>query len=118
MHELVVTKNILNIAKRYAVENGASRVKSIFLRIGILRDMEPEWVQRYFRYISKGTIAEDAEIFIMVEPVLCKCHSCGEQFELNLRDSGEKEILCPSCMTHNYELISGMEFILSGIEVE
>jgi len=99
------------------MENGAFQVKTIFLRIGVLRDIEPEWVQRYFRYISKGTIAEEADILIMVEPVVCKCHSCDEQFGLDIKLATDSKVLCPSCANNDYELIAGSEFIVSGIEV-
>lgn len=117
MHELSFTKNILSVALRHAQQNDASKVNTIFLRIGILRDLEPDWVRRYFRYVSKGTAAENAEIFIMVEPVVCKCNNCGEQFGLDLSQIAGDNVLCPSCSIHDYELVAGMEFIIQGIEV-
>ena len=117
MHELSITKNIFDIAQRYAEKNGASKVNSIFLRIGILRDLEPEWMQRYFRYVSKGTIAADAEILVTVEPAACKCNNCGLRFELNLKELTGDKILCPDCSVHDYELVSGMEFMIQGIEI-
>ena len=117
MHELALTKDILGVAERHAKKSGASRVNAIFLRIGILRDIEPAWMQRYFRYISKGTMAEEAEILIMVEPVVCKCNICGGQFGVELEGTFGKEILCPHCQTHDYEMIAGTEFIIQGIEV-
>ena len=117
MHELSLTKNILQMAERYAQANNATKVNTIFLRIGVLRDLEPGWVQRYFRYISKGTIAQDAEILIMVEPVICKCNCCNNQFELDLKRVLNNEVLCPQCSTHDYDLVSGTEFIIQGIEI-
>lgn len=117
MHELPLTKSILSMAQQYAEEHDASIVKAIFLRIGILRDLEPEWMHRYFSYISKGTIAEGAEILVMVEPVVCKCNNCGHAFGLDLKQITGDPVLCPECSVHDYELINGMEFIIQGIEV-
>lgn len=117
MHELSLTKSILSVAQRYAEQSGAARVNAIFLRVGILRDLEPEWIRRYFRYISKGTIAEQAEVLVMVEPLVCKCNSCSCQFGLELTQVIGREVLCPQCGKHDYELVTGMEFIIQGIEV-
>jgi len=116
VHELPLTKSILEMAERYAKLSQASKVKAIFLRIGILRDLEPEWMHRYFSYISKGTIAEGAEILIMIEPVVLKCHNCGNTFGIELTQITGEPVLCPECAVHDYELINGMEFILQGIE--
>ena len=119
MHELSFIKNILGVALRYARETSASKIKTIYLRLGILRDLQEEWVQRYFVYISKGTIAEDAEIIIMIEPVVCSCNVCSERFGVDMKEfTDDDELLCPNCKAHDYELVSGMEFVIQGIEVE
>ena len=60
MHELPVTESILNIVLTHAKRNRARKVISIHLKIGELSDLENEWVQRYFDYLSKDTIAEGA----------------------------------------------------------
>ena len=118
MHELSFTKNILGVAERYAKENGARKIKTIYLRLGILRDLQEDWVQRYFGYISKGTIAEGADIMVMVEPVVCACNVCDERFGVDLRELLDDDLRCPNCEAHDYELVSGMEFVIQGIEVE
>ena len=119
MHELPFTKNILVIALKHAEEVNAEKIKTIYLRIGILRDMDEEWLQKYFRYISKDTIAADAELVVMVEPVVCKCHECGEQFGVDLKKfADDEELSCPQCEMHDYELVAGDEFIIQGIELE
>ncbi len=117
MHELSLTKDILGVAERYARKSGAAKVVSIFLRVGVMRDLEPEWMRRYFRYISKGSIAEGAEILVMVEPVVLRCNNCDHQFTLDLKKVSDQEVLCPECAVHDYELVSGLEFIIQGIEV-
>ena len=117
MHELAVTKSILDIAQRYAREHKASRVNTIFLRIGVLRNLEPEWLQRYFRFISKGTIAEETEILVMLEPAVFQCNSCQGQFSLDFTQMSDDKVLCPSCAARDYALVSGMEFEISGIEI-
>ena len=58
MHELPVTKSIYKIVRKHARKNWVRRVISENLEIGILSDLEQEWIQRYFDYLSKGTFHE------------------------------------------------------------
>jgi len=117
MHELPLTKNILDTALKYARQTNAQKVVTIVLRLGALRDIKKEWIQHYFNYISRGTIAEDAEILVLADPIVCHCRDCGKDFKIERDDYACEEILCPSCSKQNYTLISGTAFQIEGIEV-
>jgi hydrogenase nickel incorporation protein HypA/HybF len=54
MHELQVTKRILDIALEHAEGHQVRRIAVIHLRIGALSDLEDEWLQRYFDYPACG----------------------------------------------------------------
>lgn len=117
MHELPLTKNILDTALKYARHTNSQKVVTIVLRLGALRDIKKEWIQHYFNYISKGTIAEDAEILIIPDPIVCHCRDCTKDFEIDRETCAGGDILCPNCSTQNYTLISGTKFQIEGIEV-
>jgi len=117
MHELSLTKSILDTVIRYAERTASRKVVTIVLRLGELRDIKKECIQHYFRYISKGTIAEDAEILVIADPIVCSCRDCGKEFEVDRDRLAGEEILCPQCSTQNYTLISGTKFQIEGIEV-
>ena len=117
MHELPLTKSILEMAVKYAQRTDSRKVVTIVLRLGALRDIKKEWIQRYFNYISKGTIAEDAEILIIPDPIVCRCRNCNKDFGINRDDYAGEEILCPNCSTRNHTLVSGTKFQIEGIEV-
>ena len=117
MHELPLTKNILDTALRYARQTNSQKVVTIVLRLGALRDIKKEWIQHYFNYISRGTPAEDAEILVIPDSIICHCRDCGKDFEINRDDYAREDILCPNCSTQNYTLISGAMFRIEGIEV-
>jgi hydrogenase nickel incorporation protein HypA/HybF len=117
MHELSITKSILDWACLYAEKAQAQKVVTIVLRLGALRDIKKEWLQHYFKYISRGTIAEKAEILVMVNPIVCRCRDCGKEFEVDQDCLAGEEIFCPDCQAPNYTLISGTEFLIDGIEV-
>jgi len=116
MHELAITQNILDVAQTFAKNSGATQVKTVFLRVGVLRDIDPQWLRRYFRYLAKDTMAEGAEVLVSVEPAVCACRACHHRFELDLCAVAQAPVLCLQCTAQDYELISGHEFIIAGIE--
>jgi hydrogenase nickel insertion protein HypA len=117
MHELAITQSLLEVVLGYAEENKATHVDAIFLRIGILRDIEPEWLKRYFAFTSRGTIAENAEILITIDRITCTCDKCGETYHPMTESLRDTRITCPDCGAFEYELVGGMEFLVQGIEI-
>jgi hydrogenase nickel incorporation protein HypA/HybF len=115
MHELPITESILNIVLRHAEANQALKVVKISLRIGELSDIVDEWVQRYFDYLSKDTIAEGATLKIERSPVIFRCKACEKDFRFDIRKI--KDIICPVCGGKSVELVSGREFYIKDIEV-
>ena len=64
MHELQITERILDVVLKHAAGQDVSKVVRIHLRIGALSDLEDEWIQHYFDYLSRGTVAENAQLAI------------------------------------------------------
>lgn len=115
MHELPVTKSICDIVVRHAVANGAAEVVSVQLEIGALSDLQNEWVQRYFDYVSRGTVAEGAQLEIWKVPAVFSCRRCGRRFAVNsLADEG---IACEFCGIEDVQLVSGREYRVKSIGV-
>lgn len=115
MHELQVTHRILDVVLRHAQANGANKVVLIQLKVGELSDLENEWLQKYFDYISKGTIAENATLRIERTPVVMECSGCAHSFPVNIRKI--KDIRCPECGHKNCALISGSGYNIKNLEV-
>lgn len=117
MHELSLTRNILETALTYARRSGSERVHTVVLRLGVLRDAKREWIERYFGYLSRGTEAEGAEILIVPDPIVCRCESCCSEFGIDLDQYAGEDCSCPSCSSRDYTLVSGTKFVIEGIEV-
>jgi len=115
MHELSVVESILKVVLKHAALNGVTKVVGVGLRIGEMSDLVDEWVQHYFDYLSKDTIAAGAKLKIERSPVIFRCEDCGEEFVVNLRET--RKILCPGCQSERMSLISGREFFIKNIEV-
>ncbi len=117
MHELPLTQNILDTALAYAERTNSTKVVTIVLKLGALRDIQKEWIEHYFRYISRGTIAADAEILVICDPIVCRCADCEKDFEIDRASYAGEAIVCPVCSSQNYTLVSGTKFQIEGIEV-
>ena len=114
MHELSVTQSILEIALDYANRNQATKIIEIHLQIGEVTDFDDEWIQRYFDFVSKGTIAEGAKLRITRIPAQLQCQTCSFIFPL---DRSTWNSQCPSCQSKVTQLISGREFRIEALEV-
>ncbi len=114
MHELQVTERILDIVVKHAEANAVQKVLSIQLKVGELSDLENEWIQRYFDYLSKGTIAENAKLKIERIPVVMQCDECSHSFQVDIKQV--KEIQCPECGNKKCSLISGREYYIKDME--
>ena len=114
MHELSVTQSILEIALDYASRGQAAKIVEIHLQIGEVSDFHDEWIQRYFDFVSKGTIAEGAKLHISRVPARMQCEKCSFIFPL---DKITWNTQCPSCQSKETRLLSGREFRVESLEV-
>jgi len=115
MHELQVTESILNIALKHAPPDKVKKIMAIHLNIGELSDLENEWIQQYFDYLSKGTLAEGAKLVIQRIPIRLKCDSCRNEFEINRNEIHNIE--CPQCSNTKCTLIAGRDYFIKNMEV-
>jgi hydrogenase nickel incorporation protein HypA/HybF len=115
MHELPVVESILSIVLRHAETNKVRAVISISLRVGEASDLEDEWIQRYFDYLSKDSVAEGARLKIERVPVTFKCQNCQRTYSINIRE--QKDPQCPQCGGMGGTLVSGREYFIKDMEV-
>ena len=80
MHELPVIESILNIVMKHAELNQVQKIVSITLEVGELSDLEAEWMQHYFNFLSNDTLAEGAELRITYTPIVLQCSQCRHSF--------------------------------------
>lgn len=113
MHEFAITKSMLTLVLAEASKVDAKRVGRINLVIGELSGFVDRCVETYFDSISKGTIAEQAELCFKTVPTTGRCRDCGEQFMLK-----ELDWTCPSCEGNNIQLVGGNELFVESIEVD
>jgi hydrogenase nickel incorporation protein HypA/HybF len=115
MHELPAMKTIHEIVLKHAQAGNASRVLSVNLEIGALTDLQDEWIRRYFDHLSRGTIAEGAELFIARVPAVFLCSGCQGSFKVD-SVMGE-DLSCPRCDSYAVNAVSGRAIQVKDIEV-
>ena len=113
MHELAITQSMVDIVLEQAEKEGAERVEAISLTIGELSGFVEESVQFYFGFLSKGTLAEGAELTFNSVPARVRCRNCEQIFQLK-----ELDWSCPHCGQSNLEIMSGKELYVDSIEIE
>lgn len=115
MHELSITERILDVVLRHAARQDITKVVRIHLRIGELSDLQDEWIQHYFNYLSRGTLAENAQLAITHAPIVVSCRSCARSFEIKKDEMGRGT--CPDCGETGLQLVSGREYFIENMEV-
>lgn len=114
MHEMGVTRDIVDAVIKHAEEAGATSVRTVFLRIGFVRDIVDELLDSCFKWMARGTILEGAEVVIERVPLTVRCNSCGTIYHIEPCD--EASLPCPTCHKRDYRIHTGMELEIASIE--
>ena len=112
MHELSITQAILDLALEEARKVSANKVTKITLAVGGMTGIVPEYVEFYFEFVSKDTIAEGASLCFKRIPTQARCQECEHTFTLKAADW-----FCPHCQSSNLHLVAGNELHIETMEV-
>ncbi len=113
MHEFSIVDSLLHLAEEHAAKNNAKKVTKLEVKIGVLSGVEPDLLTTAFETFKEGTICENAEFIMKIQPVIVKCKSCGFEGELK-----KDEYLCPKCKSNELEIIDGEDMYLMSLELE
>jgi hydrogenase nickel incorporation protein HypA/HybF len=113
MHEMSLTEGVVEILSEEARKQGFSRVKTVWLEIGILSGVEPEAMEFCFDAATRGTLAEGAKLEIIRTPGQGWCLDCGKTVALNDRFGA-----CPECGLYRVQMVAGDEMRVKELEVE
>lgn len=113
MHELAITKGIIDIVNSEVEKKGFTNVLEITLRVGEYSGIVPECLREFFPIAAAGSPAERAEL--VIEPVRArfKCLECGYEGEAD-----RKNACCPDCRSMAIKMTAGREFFVESLKVE
>ncbi len=104
MHEFGLCQSIL-----VAVEGRARgrRVTGVRLRVGALHGVFPDAFDQAFSLVSEGTVADGANVDLVVVPVQATCRPHG-----HVTSSEDQVVACPECGSLELDRTGGDELIL------
>jgi hydrogenase nickel incorporation protein HypA/HybF len=109
MHEYSIAYDIFATARRAALENHASQVKTVTVEIGEIAMVNPDQVKFLF-----DAIVEDDPLFKGVAMV---CREIKVQSRCDCGYEGNERFVCPQCGGLP-EIVGGKEIVVSNIEIE
>ncbi|WP_075876509.1 hydrogenase maturation nickel metallochaperone HypA [Merdibacter massiliensis] len=113
MHELEITKHILDVSIQEAKVHHAQKITKIHLALGPFSGFVPECIQMYLDVLAKDTIAEGAEICVRTIPLRVECLDCHTIAEID-----RHHIECPKCHGLHLKRLSGGECMIESLEVD
>ena len=113
MHELSVVAGLFETLIEQAKTHSAKKVTTVTLRVGKLAGVVPELLESAFDMYKKGTIAEEAKLWVVDVPLRIHCRACGNETEIQ-----SWVFLCGACTSPDLEILQGTEMILDRIELE
>lgn len=117
MHEMSLVRNILALVKEEAEAAHAAKITAVHLVVGEGRDIVEDLVQSMFRFLARGSVAEDAAVILHYVPYKVRCNQCQTEFHLEIMRP--EKWACPNCHAYkDYALVSGREFYISRIEAQ
>jgi hydrogenase nickel incorporation protein HypA/HybF len=112
MHELSITQTLLEQALFQAERAGAGEIVGIHLTIGDFSSFSPDSIRFYWEQISKGTLAEGANLTFQNEKGVLHCPEC----DLTI-PSKVLRAFCPRCGGSSLEVMSGQDAFLTEIDI-
>jgi len=110
VHEVALGEAILDAVERRAAGRKVRRVK---VRVGTLHRVVGPALDQGFALVSEGSVAEGAELEMVVIPVTVTCRTCGEHHH-----SDDQQWLCVACGSEDVEVEGGEELMLESLELD
>lgn len=113
MHELADTERLLEVVLQQARSAGARRVAALHLVIGQASLIAEDSVRFYWDSISRGTVAEGAQLVFRPAPAELLCLHCQHTYT-----PAQADLPCPACGSWQVRPVAGEEFYLEAMDIE
>ena len=110
MHELGIIFEVVKTVRKFAEENGITKIDTLVLQIGEISPIVPKYIEEAYPAAVDRTPFEDMKLKIEIVPSNGRCNNCSTNFNLL-----EHEGNCPSCGKKDFEVLSGREFMIKEI---
>jgi hydrogenase nickel incorporation protein HypA/HybF len=112
MHEYGLCVEIVDTVLSTAREHEAKEVKGVSLEVGVLRGIVLDHLRFFFEHLTKGTLAEGADLSLEEEPVEVDCPACGVSTFPGMT------LTCPGCGSSMVAIRGGDSIRIASVELE
>lgn len=114
MHELAVTQEIVRAVEEEMVKLPArTRLVKVDLLLGQLTGYVPASIEFCYGALTESGPLEGSRLEIDYRLGRVRCKKCGGEFTLD-----GPYFICPACGGRNLTVLTGKEFLITGLEVE
>ena len=113
MHEYSIVQSLIDACEKHALENDATKVTKVVVKIGVMSGVEPELLKTAFDTFKEKTICDDAKFIMNIQSVVIKCNSCQKESTLK-----RLEYCCPICNSTDLDIIDGEDMYLMQLELD
>ena len=113
MHEMGITRGIIDASVEAAEKAGAVRIVRIDVSVGELTEIVETALHFAFDALAPGTLAEGAVLNVTMVSPRSHCNDCGIDY-----DHDRFEMLCPECGSFLVTPLAGRELQIDSIETE
>lgn len=105
MHEIALTRSLIDLVEGYARREGFKRVNSLKLSFGRFSCLDPGALEFTFAVQAEGTVASGARLEFDIRPARVTCRNCAAESACD----GPFAALCPCCGSSEVQLTGGTE---------
>ena len=113
MHELALSKNIVDLVVERARREGVRAVSRVIIEVGMAAGVEPDALRFCFDLVTADTLARGAELTIETIALQARCRTCASTFEPPGLVSP-----CPHCGSYGPLLERGSELRVKSFDGE
>lgn len=113
MHEMSLCEEVLQVIEAEARAQQFLRVRRVRLEVGALACVEPEAMRFSFDAVTRGTLAQGADLEIIQVAGQAWCLTCACAVAVSQRYED-----CPDCGSVLLRLTRGEELRIKNLEVE
>lgn len=112
MHEMSLCQGVLDTLIEVAYQQHFQKVKTLQVTVGKLVAVEKSLFQFSFDILSKGTLAENAELDIVTIDGRGYCSDCQQEVAMD-----SLYCACPICGNWGLKIVQGKELKVTKLEV-
>ncbi len=130
MHEWALADAVVKSSLKIKEEKNLEKIEKITIVVGELQGIEEEVFIFALKELFKENSMVNVKLDIRKEKVILRCKNCGTEWEYQSENLTEEEreaihflpelskvyVKCPSCKSHDFEIIKGRGVWIETIE--